>query len=116
MADKHREHIKFKTEVLKAVILVTVALGGGSGSTIVLLRPPCAGKEEKERLTAEHERRQRLEARYRSLSLTEQTSLRERATNDLLQGGVSRRLLLETLVMGEVYRLLEEQMVPQGSE
>ena len=32
MADKHREHIKFKTEVLKAVILVTVALGGGSAS------------------------------------------------------------------------------------
>ena len=32
VADKHTEDIKFKTEVLKAVILVTVALGGGSAS------------------------------------------------------------------------------------
>ena len=71
---------------------------------------------EEERLTAEHARRQRLEARYRSLSPTEQASLRERATNNLLQGGVSRRLLLETLVMGEVCRLLEGQEIPQGPE
>jgi len=52
--------------------------------------------------------------RYRSLSLTEQTSFRERATNNLLQGGVSRRLLLETLVMGEICRLLEGQDASQG--
>ena len=35
MADKAAEHIKFKTEVLKAVILVTVAVGGGSASVLL---------------------------------------------------------------------------------
>jgi hypothetical protein len=65
-------------------------------------------QEEAERLAIEHERRRRLEARYRSLSLAEQDSLRARATNNLLQAGMSRRLLLDTLVMGEICRLLEE--------
>lgn len=64
---------------------------------------------EGERLTAEHARRQRSAARYHSLPSIEQASLRERATNNLLAGGVSRRLLLNTLVMGEICRLLEEQ-------
>jgi predicted nucleic acid-binding protein len=71
--------------------------------------------EEAERLAAEHERRQRLEARYRSLPLVEQKSLRESATNNLLQRGVSKRLLLETLVMGEVCRLLEEEEKLRGA-
>jgi hypothetical protein len=57
-----------------------------------------------------------LEARYRSLSPAEQTCLRERATNNLLQAGMSRRLLLETLVMGEICRLLQEQEKPQEPE
>jgi hypothetical protein len=72
--------------------------------------------EEAERLTAEHERRLQWEARYRALPLAEQTSWHERATHSLLQQGVPKKMLLETLVMGEVYHLLEEQeQSPQGS-
>jgi len=73
-------------------------------------------QEEAERLTAEHTRRQQLEVRYRSLAPTEQASLREQATDNLLQGGVSRRLLLETLIMGEICRLLEEHGKPREPE
>jgi hypothetical protein len=72
-------------------------------------------QEEAERLTAEHEQRQCLEAHYRSLTPTQQASLREQAKDNLLQQGISRRMLLETLVMGDICRLLEEQERPQVS-
>jgi hypothetical protein len=72
--------------------------------------------KEEQRLKAEQDRRQELEALYRSLPSAEQAALREVAVENLLQGGMAKRFLLEPLVRGEVYRMLEKKCVPQGTE
>jgi hypothetical protein len=73
-------------------------------------------QEEEEQLKAEHAQRQTLEVCYLSLPPAEQAALRERAVENLIQRGFSRAFLLETLVKGEVYKLLEERDAAQGTD
>lgn len=65
--------------------------------------------KEEQRLKAEQARRQELERLYYSLSPTEQTALREVAVEGLLQSGIEKRFLVESLIRGEICRLLSEE-------
>jgi len=65
--------------------------------------------QEEQTLKAERARRQDLEALYLSLPLTEQAALRDIAVENLLRSGIDKRLLLEPLVRGEIFHLLEER-------
>jgi len=65
-------------------------------------------REEEEQLRAERKQRQVLETCYWSLSPAEQGALREQAIQNLLQRGMSREFLLESLVQRKVYKLVQE--------
>jgi hypothetical protein len=51
---------------------------------------------------------------YQSLSTEEQAAVREKAIESLLQQGVKREFLLESLIKNEAYTLLKGRTIPQA--
>lgn len=64
--------------------------------------------QEDHQLQAEITRRQELDRLYQALSPNEQAALREVAVEGLLKNGFKKQFLLESLVQGEVCRLISE--------
>jgi hypothetical protein len=70
-------------------------------------------RKDQEQQLALFQQTQDAEKLYQSLSPAEQAVLRERAVENLLQQGVKREFLLESLIKNEAYCLLKAEIIPQ---
>lgn len=70
-------------------------------------------RKDQEQQLALFQQTQDAEKLYQSLSTAEQAVLRGRAIENLLQQGVKREFLLESLIKNEAYCLLKAEIIPQ---